>query len=135
MLWSPKVRRSIPILFAISMVVSIGMWLERFVIIPVSLHRDFLPGSWDSTSRRSGTGQCSLGTIGFFIFMMWLFIRSVPMINIFEMKDLLHKQQHPHDPHAGDGHETGDSTSDMATTFEAKELPGHGKAAASEGTS
>ena len=135
MLWSPKVRRSIPILFAISMVVSIGMWLERYVIIPVSLHRDFLPGSWGLYIPTIWDWSMFVGTIGFFIFMMWLFIRFVPMINIFEMKDLLHKQQHPHDGHGKDGHDTGDSTSDMATTFEAKELPGHGKTAATEGTS
>ena len=65
-----------------------------------------------------------LGTIGFFIFMMWLFIRFVPMINIFELKDLLHKQA-AHGVSANGHGETGDTASDMATVFEEKVIPGH----------
>ncbi len=99
-LWIPKLRRNLPLLFVISLVVSVGMWLERFVIIPMSLYRDYLPSSnhlyhptlWDFTMF--------FGTVGFFVFMMWLFIRFLPSINIFEMKDLLLKLR-PSDPHAG----------------------------------
>jgi molybdopterin-containing oxidoreductase family membrane subunit len=71
--------------------VSLGMWLERFVIIPMSLMSNYLPSAdrpyyptfWD-------LGMYA-GTIGFFIFMMFLFIRFLPVINIFEIKDLLYK--------------------------------------------
>ena len=74
------------------------MWLERFVIIVTSLqHAEqpsmrhmFYPTIWD--------WSMFLGTIGLFTFAMFLFIRFVPMINIFEMKDLLHKESH------GNGH-------------------------------
>jgi molybdopterin-containing oxidoreductase family membrane subunit len=100
LLWSKKVRHNLPVLFMICCVVSIGMWLERFVIIPVSLHRDFLPSSWGMYIPSLGDWTMFAGTIGMFIFMMFLFIRFLPFIPIFEMKDLLHKMN----SHHGDGH-------------------------------
>ncbi len=104
-LWSPKVRRSIPALFIISQFVSVGMWLERFVIIPMSLHRDYLPSSWGMYYPTIVDYGMFLGTIGFFVFNMFLFVRFVPMINIFEMKDLLHRMtghgDHPVAPTPG----------------------------------
>lgn len=103
-LWSPKVRRSLPALFVISIFVSIGMWLERFVIIPMSLHRDYLPSSWGMYYPTIWDWGMFLGTIGFFFMMMWLFIRFLPAINIFEMKDLLYRLQHAKiDPNHGRG--------------------------------
>ncbi len=90
-LWSPKVRRNLAMLFTISVVVSIGMWLERFMIVVESLHRDFLPSSWGMYAGTIWDWATFIGTIGFFTFNMFLFIRFVPMINMFEMKDLLHK--------------------------------------------
>ncbi|MFQ3669216.1 MAG: NrfD/PsrC family molybdoenzyme membrane anchor subunit, partial [Fimbriimonadaceae bacterium] len=103
-LWSPKVRRSLPALFVISIFVSIGMWLERFVIIPMSLHRDYLPSSWGMYYPTIWDWGMFLGTIGFFFMMMWLFIRFLPAINIFEMKDLLYRLQHAKiDPNHGSG--------------------------------
>jgi molybdopterin-containing oxidoreductase family membrane subunit len=55
--WFAWARSSIACLFIVSIIVSIGMWLERFVIVVTSLHRDFLPSSWECTTRRSGTGR------------------------------------------------------------------------------
>lgn len=78
----------------ISIIVSIGMWLERFVIIPMSLHRDYLPSSWGHYAPTVFDFTMFFGTVGFFFFMMWLFVRFLPAINIFEMKDLLHRQKH-----------------------------------------
>jgi molybdopterin-containing oxidoreductase family membrane subunit len=90
-LWSPKMRRNIPVVFFVSFVVSVGMWFERFVIIPMGLHRDYLPSSWGMYYPTIWDYAMFVGTIGFFLFMMFLFIRFVPMINIFEMKDLLYR--------------------------------------------
>lgn len=93
-LWSPKARRSIPVLFVVSLIVSVGMWLERFVIIPMSLTRDYLPSSWHMYYPTLWDFLMFSGTVGLFLFLMFLFIRFVPMINIFEMKDLLYKLNH-----------------------------------------
>ncbi len=90
-LWVPAVRRNLSALFWISIIVSIGMWLERFVIIPLSLNRDYVPGSWHMYYPTAWDFSMFFGTVGFFVFMMWLFVRFVPAINIFEMKDLLYK--------------------------------------------
>jgi len=102
-LWSPKVRQNLPFIFVITMIVSIGMWLERFIIIPVSLHRDFLPSSWGMYVPTIWDIGMFVGTIGFFFFMMFLFIRFLPMISIFEMRELLHRTRgHDSDDHVAD---------------------------------
>jgi molybdopterin-containing oxidoreductase family membrane subunit len=88
-LWLKRVRSSPPALWAIALVVSIGMWLERFVIIVVSLHRDFLPSSWGMYSPTIWDWTTFLGTIGLFLALMFLFIRFLPMISIFEMRTLV----------------------------------------------
>ncbi|MGQ9540274.1 MAG: NrfD/PsrC family molybdoenzyme membrane anchor subunit [Armatimonadota bacterium] len=90
-LWSPRVRHNVGLLFIISLIVNVGMWLERFVIVVTSLHRDFLPSSWGMYTPTVWDWGLYLGTIGFFTFMMFLFVRYVPMISIFEMRDLLHQ--------------------------------------------
>jgi Ni/Fe-hydrogenase subunit HybB-like protein len=102
-LWSPRVRASIPILFIVSQFVNVGMWLERFIIIPISLHRDYLPSSWGMYTPTIWDFGMFTGTMGLFAFLMFMFIRFVPMISIFEVKDLLHKMQHAHHAH-GNGH-------------------------------
>ena len=88
-LWFKKVRQSPVMLWIISVIVSIGMWLERFVIVVISLHRDFLPSSWDMYRGTIWDWGLYLGTIGFFLCLMFLFVRFVPMIAMFEMKHLL----------------------------------------------
>jgi len=90
-LWSPKARRNIPIVWTVSFIVTIGMWLERFVIIPMSLMRNYLPSSDRMFIPTFWDFSMFFGTIGFFIFMMFLFVRFMPSITIFEMKDLLYK--------------------------------------------
>jgi len=95
-LWSPKVRQNVLLLFLISLIVNVGMWLERFVIVVTSLHRDFLPSSWGMYVPTVWDWGVYLGTIGFFTFMMFLFVRFVPMISIFEMRDLLHQTDRHH---------------------------------------
>ncbi len=88
-LWWRKVRHSTTALFIISLIVSIGMWLERFVIIVTSLHRDFLPSSWAMYSPTKWDWSTYIGTIGLFAALMFLFIRFLPVISIFEMRTLL----------------------------------------------
>ena len=72
------------------------MWLERFVIIPMSLTRDYLPSSFGYYSPTWVDFAMFFGTIGFFIFLMMLFVRFLPMINIFEIKELKHHLEHEH---------------------------------------
>jgi len=88
-LWIKRVRRSPVILFVVAIVVNIGMWLERYVIIVTSLHRDFLPSSWGMYSGTIWDYSTFLGTIGLFLALMFLFIRFLPMISIFEMRAIL----------------------------------------------
>jgi len=88
-LWSRRVRHSVPVLFVISIIVNIGMWLERYVIIVTSLHRDFLPSSWGMYSGTFWDWSMFIGTIGLFLSLLFLFIRFLPMISIFEMRTIL----------------------------------------------
>jgi Ni/Fe-hydrogenase subunit HybB-like protein len=88
-LWSRRARHSIPLLFVVSLVVGVGMWLERFVIIVTSLHRDFLPSSWGMYQATGWDWSMFLGTIGLFFSLLFLFIRFLPMISIFEIRTIL----------------------------------------------
>ncbi|HUO85621.1 MAG TPA: NrfD/PsrC family molybdoenzyme membrane anchor subunit, partial [Thermoanaerobaculia bacterium] len=88
-LWSSKIRRSAMALWVVCMFINVGMWLERFVIIPMSLHRDYLPSSWGIYHGTMWDWATFLGTIGLFFSLLFLFIRFVPMISIFEMRTLL----------------------------------------------
>jgi Ni/Fe-hydrogenase subunit HybB-like protein len=89
LLWMKKIRSNLLVLWLISIVVSIGMWLERFVIIVTSLHRDFLPSSWGMYSPRIWDFSMFAGSIGLFFALLFLFIRFLPIISIFEMRTIL----------------------------------------------
>ncbi len=89
LLWIKKIRSKLLVLWLISLVVSIGMWLERFVIVVTSLHRDFLPSSWGFYKPTQWDWAMFIGTIGFFFALLFLFIRFLPMISIFEMRTIL----------------------------------------------
>ncbi|MBK8178158.1 MAG: polysulfide reductase NrfD [Planctomycetes bacterium] len=93
LLWFSAVRRNLLLMFGISIVVNIGMWLERYVIVVTCLERDFLPSSWGDFHPTIWDWSLFLGTISFFLFMMLLFIRFIPMMPIFEMHALLPKSQ------------------------------------------
>jgi molybdopterin-containing oxidoreductase family membrane subunit len=88
-LWSKKIRTSPGILWIISIIVNIGMWLERFVIVVTSLHRDFLPSSWGMYWPTVWDWAVYTGTLGMFMTLIFLFIRVLPMITIFELRMLL----------------------------------------------
>ena len=92
-LWLKNVRRSPLGLFIISLVVNVGMWLERFVIIVVSLHREYLPSKWDMYYPTRWDWATYVGTIGLFLTLFYLFIRFVPMISIVEVRSLVHETE------------------------------------------
>ncbi len=89
LLWSARVRQNVVALFVIAIVVNIGMWLERYVIVVTSLHRDYLPSSWDMYSGSVWDWALYIGTLGFFTTLLFLFLRFLPMISIFEMRTLV----------------------------------------------
>jgi Ni/Fe-hydrogenase subunit HybB-like protein len=88
-MWSRKVRNNVAILFVISLIVNVGMWLERFVIVVISLHRDFLPSSWGMYYPTRWDWATYVGTIGLFLTLLFLFIRFLPVISIYEMRSLV----------------------------------------------
>ena len=87
--WFRSVRDNIPLLFLLSLLVNVGMWLERFIIIVTSLHRDFLPSSWDMYAPTRWDFGMFVGTIGLFLALFFLFIRLLPAISIFEMRTIV----------------------------------------------
>ena len=92
-LWIPAVRQNPIALWVISIFLNIGMWLERYVIIVTSLHRDFLPSSWSMYHGTIWDYMTYYGTLGFFATLMFLFIRLLPAISITEMRELVHETQ------------------------------------------
>ena len=91
--WSGRVRHNVVLVWGLSMIVNTGMWLERFVIVVISLHRDFLPSSWGLYFPTVWDWSTYLGTIGVFLCLMFLFIRLLPAISMFEVRELVHRQQ------------------------------------------
>jgi molybdopterin-containing oxidoreductase family membrane subunit len=89
LLWIRKMRTNPVWLFFISFIILVGMWLERFVIITISLTRDFLTSSWGMYYPTRWDWMTFIGTIGMFLTAMFLFVRILPMISIFEMRTLL----------------------------------------------
>ncbi len=87
--WFKRARTSIPILFAISIVVNIGMWFERFVIVVTSLHADFLPSSWGYFSPTLWDVSTLIGSFGLFFTLFCLFVRYFPMVAMAELKGVL----------------------------------------------
>jgi Ni/Fe-hydrogenase subunit HybB-like protein len=89
LLWFSRIRRNVFVLFVIALIVNVGMWLERFIIVVTSLHRDFLPSSWGMYSPTRWDWAIYIGTLGLFLALLFLFIRFLPMISIFEMRELV----------------------------------------------
>ncbi len=96
-LWFRKFRNSPGWLFLISTVILVGMWLERFVIIVMSLHRDFLNSSWGMYYPTKWDWMTYIGTLGMFMMAMFLFVRILPMISIFELRTLLPEAEVKHE--------------------------------------
>jgi molybdopterin-containing oxidoreductase family membrane subunit len=97
LLWFRRVRRSVPALFALALVINVGMWLERFLIVVTSLSRDYLPSSWDGYSATRWDWGLYLGSLGLFAALLFLFIRFLPMISISEMRGLVPSSERERD--------------------------------------
>lgn len=87
--WFRKMRRSIPVMFVACLIINIGMWFERFVIIVTSLHHDFLPSSWHNYVPTRWDWGITLGSFGFFFTLFLLFCRVLPTIAMFELKGVM----------------------------------------------
>lgn len=102
--WFKWARRNLWVVMTVAMFVNVGMWLERFVIIVTSLHRDFLPGSW-GMYHPTWVDICMFaGSFGLFMTGFMLFIRFLPILAIAEVKSVM-PQAHGHLPHDNEHHE------------------------------
>jgi Ni/Fe-hydrogenase subunit HybB-like protein len=99
--WFRSLRTNLPWMFVASILINIGMWFERFVIIVTTLHRDYLPSSWGTFSPTFFDWATYIGSIGLFFTLFLLFIRWIPMIAIAEVKMVLPQA----DPHSEDHHD------------------------------
>ncbi|HXH67279.1 MAG TPA: NrfD/PsrC family molybdoenzyme membrane anchor subunit [Candidatus Limnocylindrales bacterium] len=99
LLWFKKVRRNIPALFVMSLIINTGMWLERFVIVVISLTRDFMPSAWGRYSPTVWDYATFAGTLGLFTMLVFLFVRGLPAIAISEMRELVHQESHGSERH------------------------------------
>ena len=105
--WSKRMRTSIPWMFVASILINIGMWFERFVIIVTTLHRDYMVSAWGNFSPTLVDVLIFIGSLGLFFTLFLLFIRWLPMIAIAEVKMVL-PQANPHaDDHHEDDHDHG----------------------------
>ena len=89
LMWSKKMRHNLKVVFTVVMFINVGMWLERFVIIVTSLHRDFLPSSWELYYPTRWDFMTLFGSIGLFLTLMFVFVRLLPLISIFEVRMLV----------------------------------------------
>lgn len=92
LLWFPSVRRHPLTLFGIALVINVGMWLERLIIISLSLTRDYLPSTWSTYTPTFWDWSLYAGTFGLFVTLMFLFLRILPAISMAEMRELVHEQ-------------------------------------------
>jgi molybdopterin-containing oxidoreductase family membrane subunit len=96
-LWFPQVRRNLLLVFVLSLVVNVGMWFERFVIVATTLQRDFLPSSWADYAPTLVEVGTLVGSFGLFFTLFLLFCRFVPVIAIAEVKaTVAHEAAHGH---------------------------------------
>jgi Ni/Fe-hydrogenase subunit HybB-like protein len=95
LLWIRAVRINTTVLFLMSIVVNVGMWLERFVIVVISLTRDFMPSAWGRYFPTVWDWATFIGTLGLFTTLIYLFVRVLPAISIAEMRELVaHEEEH-----------------------------------------
>jgi Ni/Fe-hydrogenase subunit HybB-like protein len=99
LLWLRSMRTNVTVLFLMSIVVNVGMWLERFVIVVISLTRDFMPSAWGRYSPTVWDWATLIGTIGLFTTLIFLFVRVLPAISIAEMRELVDHNAHQEEHH------------------------------------
>jgi molybdopterin-containing oxidoreductase family membrane subunit len=91
--WFPWARTNVPMLFIVSIIINIGMWLERYVIVITSLHRDFIPAAWNMYHGTFWDYATLYGSFGLFFSLLFLFVRFLPVISITEMRELVLETQ------------------------------------------
>ena len=101
--WFKKIRRTIPIMMVIIILVNVGMWFERFVIIVTSLHRDFLPSSWAMFIPTIYDLGILLGSFGFFFTLLFIFVKLLPSISLTELKAIVTGAQPEHSQKVNSG--------------------------------
>ena len=101
--WFKKIRRTIPIMMVIVILVNVGMWFERFVIIVTSLHRDFLPSSWAMFIPTIYDLGILLGSFGFFFTLLFIFVKLLPSISLTELKAIVTGAQPEHSQKVNSG--------------------------------
>jgi molybdopterin-containing oxidoreductase family membrane subunit len=92
-LWFQKVRRNLIVLFLVAIVINVGMWAERYMIVITSLHRDYMPSSWGMFHGTRWDWATFIGTIGLFLALMFLFVRFLPMMSMTEVRELVHENK------------------------------------------
>ncbi len=92
--WFKKIRQNLVIVFILTIIVNIGMWFERFVMIVTSLHRDFLPSSWAMYKPTIIEVGILMGTFGLFFTLYLLFIKFFPVIATAEIKSIAKSEGH-----------------------------------------
>lgn len=97
--WFKKIRRSIPVMFVIAILVNVGMWFERFVIVVTTLSRDYLPSSWGMYIPTIYDIGILIGSFGLFFTLIFLFIKTLPVVSIAEVKAVLPNSQPTHGGH------------------------------------
>lgn len=97
--WLRRIRRSIPIMFVIAVLVNVGMWFERFVITVTSLSRDYLPSSWAYYTPTITDISILVGSFGFFFTFILLFTKTLPVVSIAEVKAVVEGSQPTHGDH------------------------------------
>ena len=92
-LWFPAIRRRVIVLWVVAILVNVGMWLERFVIVVVSLHRDYLPSSSNTYAATLWDYATFFGSMGLFATLLLLFLRFLPAISMAEMREAVHEEE------------------------------------------
>ena len=100
--WIKKLRRSIPVMLIIGILVNVGMWFERFVITVTSLSRDFLPSSWAYYKPTLVDGGLLIGSFGLFFTLLLIFTKTLPVVSLAEIKAVLDRSQPSHHKHEGE---------------------------------
>ena len=97
--WFKKMRRHLVVMFIISLLVNVGMWFERYVIVVTSLHRDYLPANWGMFNMTFFDFGALIGSFGMFLTLFLLYIRTLPAISIAEIKTVADTGYKKGDPH------------------------------------
>jgi molybdopterin-containing oxidoreductase family membrane subunit len=94
--WTKRGRTNLPVVWIAAILINVGMWCERFIIVVTSLHRDFLPSSWAIYKPTWVDLSLLGGTICFFGMLFLLFLKFIPAVAVSEVKELRHEIDHEH---------------------------------------